>query len=941
MIDFERIFEGAPVPGWLLHFGADPDEAVEDLLVGRALLEDLGVAEPAELLLDWLEGLGAQPEFVAATDQALARWIDRSWGVPALPSALGSAVLTGVAWCRAAEVIAADPRLTLAARRLRVHLLSDRTFLAGLSEARARDPLGRAWLALARHQEDRGLIDEWWRLCSLPPEEPWYRGVYGIHGLRGLPPEGDGAREEIPQQVAEGLARLAAALARRAEEGWLDPGAAAEEFLRTARLTMAAYPGPERWIPFWEHALAVRRWTDLAARWIRDLFPGRLKGESRFTRPGGTPWLEPDPGWAAEAREIASRLARRERDAVPAAQNLLDRQTGFARATGDSEFVVKSACHFAARVRQWTPELALKWASLARSFDSWTDYAWNITTTTLLSLGRLEEARKTALEAVQRFPNDQVAANNLAAVLAAQGFLEEAEEIYRKAIERFSRDAYSRNALAQLLEGQGRIRDAERLCREAITLEPENVVHLSALARLLSGQRRFDEAETIYQQVLALDPEDQYALTQQAEILALQGHKAEAELAFRNLIQRFPRDVVPRNSLARLLTAWGRVPEAEALYREVLALDPRDSFAREGLARLAAMGSAEPPDAPSEGSTADRPDRLAGKPDLEKETGPAEIRPGPDRPELATPPGDSDGSGQPEAAESRQLAWQGEVREPVARYGAAAGPAHAGAPAAQALSPAEIETLVQDAYFLRRWARHTGTGLAATTPGELRDRARHLLERLEEAARTSARAAGELGLLATAEGELEEAVSLLREAVQRFPASARLQYAFARAQRELARREQRRLDPASPEQLVKPWRRLGQLDARHYPVQLLGEGRAWLAQVDGRTVEEGAAGAFVKLDRWIQTRIVAPQDLDGEGRDPAALRGSFQLVHEDSFQDWWAREVQIHLFGAQAVSRQDDLRDLAPIRGSLLQFAEALDALEEDWIRRLDLAPAF
>jgi hypothetical protein len=257
------------------------------------------------------------------------------------------------------------------------------------------------------------------------------------------------------------------------------------------------------------------------------------------------------------------------------------------------------------------------------------------------------------------------------------------------------------------------------------------------------------------------------------------------------------------------------------------------------------------------------------------------------------------------------------------------------------LSPAEIETLVQDAYFLRRWARRTGTGPAATTPGELRDRARHLLAGLEEAARTSARAAGELGLLAAAEGELEEAVALLREAVQRFPASARLHYAFARAQRELARREQRRLDLSNPEQLVKPWRRLGQLDTRNYPVQLLGEGRAWLAQVDGRTVEEGAAGAFVKLDRWIQTRIVALEDLGAEDRDPAALRGSFRLVHEDSFQDWWAREVQIHLFGARAVSRQEELRDLAPIRGSLLQFAAALDALEEDWIRRLDVAPTY
>ena len=139
--------------------------------------------------------------------------------------------------------MACEDGLTKAVAELRTRLPEDRAFLAALSEGPSRDAEGRAWLAVARHQVDRGLLSWWWRFCNLPPDEPWYRGAYGVQGLRGLPPPaGEGAG--FKPEVVEGLMRLAEALSARCDDGWLDEATAKAEITRTSRLMLRAFPSP-------------------------------------------------------------------------------------------------------------------------------------------------------------------------------------------------------------------------------------------------------------------------------------------------------------------------------------------------------------------------------------------------------------------------------------------------------------------------------------------------------------------------------------------------------------------------------------------------------------------------------------------------------------------------------------------------------------------------
>jgi tetratricopeptide (TPR) repeat protein len=824
-LELDRIFQGGRIPGWLQKFEANPSEALEDLLLGRAALGHLNADEPVEILLDWLESLGERSEFPAQVDAALAEWIERSWGRSRLPKTESAAVLA-VAWTRAANLIAFEPRLVQAARRLRAHFPQDRSFLSALSEGRARDPEGRAWLAVARHQEDRSLLSDWWRLCNLAPDAPWYHGIYGIQGLRGLPAESASREGAFPTEVAEGLARLASGLARRAGEGWLEPTTASEEFLRMARLTMSAYPAA-RWVSFWRHSLQENRFRDggeEARPWIQDLFPQELKNREDSERRGGQRrWIQPDINWSRTAQRIAARLRERDFGVLGEAEQLLREQKKFAEITGDAYFLVRSACFFAARVRDFRPSLALEWAELARRFDPWHAFAWTTAATSLLALKRLSEAHDVAVGAVQRFPQNPVARNTLGEVLRAEDRFLEAEAVYRETVSRF----------------------------------PENDVARNGLAEVLKQQSRYFEAETVYRETMSRFPRDVVSRAGLAEVLKEQGRLLEAEAVYGETMSRFPEDVVTRNGLAEVLRAQGRYPEAEAVYRETIEKFPNAENARSGLRGLL-RGLQEP----HEDETS-----------LEL-SGIKSARHG--------------GVGQDKQLEDL-------------------------------LGSPDVDILLQDIYLLRRWAIKTDHTLLRSSPGELREMARQRLRALLDSGKASSELVGELGLLSLGEQDLEVTLTLLREAAKRYPGSAKVRYTLARAEREAAALRQH-LDPKISEAPTLPWRRLGRMDERLVPLQLLGEARTWLVQVDGSFLDEQARDTLGKLAYQIQhLKPFRPEIEEAEDRSR-------------DFVSWWTDEIRLNVFGGEPVASYQDITDLVSIRQNLDQNAMVLDRLEEDWV---------
>ena len=112
-------------------------------------------------------------------------------------------------------------------------------------------------------------------------------------------------------------------------------------------------------------------------------------------------------------------------------------------------------------------------------------------------------------------------------------------------------------------------------------------------------------------------------------------------------------------------------------------------------------------------------------------------------------------------------------------------------------------------------------------------------------------------------------------------------------------------------------------------MQLPGEGRTWLEQHDGATVEDGVRNTIGPLAYWIKQRIVPEPSQDKPTREISKLNG------KDAFVVWWARETQSLLFGEMVVNGADTLPDLEALRARVTQHCPALNVLEEDWVGRL------
>jgi len=584
-LDLDRIFRGGRVPDWLRSFAADPDTALHDLVLGRADLGHLTVADPVDLLLGWLRALANRSDFTAQVDQSLSSWILRNWGLIELPGGADSATLTSAAWVRVGELLAAAPTLTAAGDVLAQRVLADRRYLNSLCEGRSRDPQAAAWLALATHQRDRSLLTTWWQLCELPPDQPWYRGRCGIAGLRALPGKSAARAGGFPKEVAEGLNRFGLALWRLRDEGWLSPDLAAEEFLDVVRLCLSAYPFPDRWMSFWRHVLRrdYRR-GDLGA-WIQRLLP-RVADEQSSKGSNRPNWTNYDPAWSDRRNAIAEKLRRGSEGAVAEAERLLAEQHRYFERSGDSYGLAYSATTLSAAVRRRQPTKALQWARLAKEVEPWNSYAWNNEGQALLVRGDGIAAMEVYRETKARFPDNVVARNGLAEVLKAQHRFADAEAEYREAKALFPDNVFARNGLAEVLKAQDRFVDAEAEYHEAKARFPDNVIARNGLAEVLKAQDRLVDAEAEYRELKVAYPMSFAPRNSLAWILKAQGRWDEAVVEYKEAIGLFPENVHLHMALGAALVESNRPAEAEAYYRQAQDQFPDETFAYAKLADI-------------------------------------------------------------------------------------------------------------------------------------------------------------------------------------------------------------------------------------------------------------------------------------------------------------------------------------------------------------------
>jgi tetratricopeptide (TPR) repeat protein len=186
--------------------------------------------------------------------------------------------------------------------------------------------------------------------------------------------------------------------------------------------------------------------------------------------------------------------------------------------------------------------------------------------------GRIEEAIRTALKAIELQPDYGVARYNLGNLYAAQSRLDLARTNFQEAIRLFPNYADAYSNFGQLIAERGDIETGIQYFRKAIELDPSlSRAHLN-LGVALAKQGRIQEAVPPLHEAVRLAPDSAEARNYLGSLYATQGRYDEAEKFFQDALRVRPDYAQAHQSLAQLLLLQGKKEAARQHYEEALRL---------------------------------------------------------------------------------------------------------------------------------------------------------------------------------------------------------------------------------------------------------------------------------------------------------------------------------------------------------------------------------
>ena len=498
---------------WLDAFLADPASELDDLLSGHARIgpyESADAPDAARLLFG---GLPEEDEARSVLDRALLEWLDsqRAGGIPELDR------LPLERWIRkvseAFEIVGLLmlPRSSLDFRRRFVVWNSWADRLAVAAQRDGRYTLWRT-LALTQRRVARAeptanpfaLEPLWLRICEHAGNTfPSHYLAVGLLGLRMLP-EREGTPSERPWIT--GLGRWA-----------IGQSPLVTEFSQQWWALKGLYP---RMPSYWGRAIqetllqsSTKEMPDELKDWWRQ--DVSVKDGTTAQQPPSQPVGRLDVPPLAPVTS----LLKRTRNPLPSIRkeiaSLIDKRRHYAEATGESHYLVTTACNIGMRIITGTDD----------------------------PVGRGRLAVDLARQALVWQPADVYVWILWREALAKQGAFEAAELVGWESIRRFPEDPQQRTQLALLLgDFPGRESDAERLLRETIVRFPDNVVARTQLAELLITLDRADEATAVVEDISSRHLEDEVSFDLRARLLYRSDDVEAARVALHSGVERFPTD---------------------------------------------------------------------------------------------------------------------------------------------------------------------------------------------------------------------------------------------------------------------------------------------------------------------------------------------------------------------------------------------------------------
>ncbi|OHB77463.1 MAG: hypothetical protein A2W31_09430 [Planctomycetes bacterium RBG_16_64_10] len=201
-------------------------------------------------------------------------------------------------------------------------------------------------------------------------------------------------------------------------------------------------------------------------------------------------------------------------------------------------------------------------------------------------LGQHQQARKTALEALQLSDGSADSLYQVGLLCHQQKDPSAAAQYYQQAIDQKPDCTAAHLQLGLALAALGRADEAIDHLTRAIELQPDAAAAHTQLGLLLTQQGRLAQAKDHFAEAARIEPESDAAHNNLGLALVHLGRPEEAIASFRRAV-----DLNPENSSARLnygiaLQAQGKWTEAMTCYRAVLRVKPNHPTARARLLEL-------------------------------------------------------------------------------------------------------------------------------------------------------------------------------------------------------------------------------------------------------------------------------------------------------------------------------------------------------------------
>ena len=206
----------------------------------------------------------------------------------------------------------------------------------------------------------------------------------------------------------------------------------------------------------------------------------------------------------------------------------------------------------------------------------------------LLAAGQLEEALQEQLRRLELKPDDRGALLGLALTYRALGRPDDAEAAYRQILQQNPGDAVVLLALGDLNVEQGRAADALPLYQQAVNSSADPLVAAQASDQMGKAYLRLgqiDQARGVADGLLERQPTSDRGYLLLGSIYEAQNDPEAALAAYQQGISQAESALALQLRLGELYLRLGRAAEAQAVYEELTQSSPRSPDAFVGLAR--------------------------------------------------------------------------------------------------------------------------------------------------------------------------------------------------------------------------------------------------------------------------------------------------------------------------------------------------------------------